>query len=155
MGKVKTQWTLFMNVAFEVRGLVFPRSPSSTNGWVYLVDIMKLQAKLKSHYILLKPNSSHWPSKLLHLEGETVDNYFTSRIPLFPVHQIWYAVSYGILCHCGEFWMTLLMNKWTNVDMHGGWIHPFAKILPSLVSNLWWNVVMDDWKLDEKSLGKW
>ena len=30
-----------------------------------------------------------------------------------------------------------------------------AKTLPSLVSNLWWNIVMDDWILNEKSLGKW
>ena len=26
--------------------------------------------------------------------------------------------------------------------------------LPSLVNNLWWNVVMDGWNFDEKSLGK-
>ena len=38
--------------------------------------------------------------------------------------------------------------------MDDGWVHPLAKTLPSLVNNLWWNVAMDDWSLDEKSLGK-
>ena len=47
------------------------------------------------------------------------------------------------------FQMILLKNKWTNI------VHPLPKTLPSLVNNLWWNVVMDDWNLDEKSLGKW
>ena len=51
--------------------------------------------------------------------------------------------------------MTLLMKKWTNIVMDDGWICPLAKTLPSLVNNLWWNVVMDDWILDEKSFGKW
>ena len=23
------------------------------------------------------------------------------------------------------------------------------------VNNMWWKIVMDDWNLDEKSLGKW
>ena len=31
----------------------------------------------------------------------------------------------------------------------------WPKTLASLVSNLWWNAIMDDWNLDEKSLGKW
>ena len=52
------------------------------------------------------------------------------------------------------FWMTLLMNKWTNIIIDDGWVHPLAKILPALVINLWWNIVMDDIYLDEKSLGK-
>ena len=50
--------------------------------------------------------------------------------------------------------MTLLMNKWTKIVMDDGWVHSSAKTLPSLVCNLWWNVVMDDWNLDEKPLGK-
>ena len=33
--------------------------------------------------------------------------------------------------------------------MDDGWLHPLAESLPSLVSNLWWNIIMDDWNLDE------
>ena len=44
---------------------------------------------------------------------------------------------------------------WRSVQMDDGWVHPLAKTLPSLVTNLWWNIVMDDWHLDEKPLGKW
>ena len=51
--------------------------------------------------------------------------------------------------------MTLLMNKWTNIAMDDGWVHLMAKTLPSLVNNLWWDIFMDNWLLDEKSLGKW
>jgi len=47
------------------------------------------------------------------------------------------------------------MNKQTNVVMDDGWVHPLAKTLPSLISNLFWNVVMDDWNLNEESLGKY
>ena len=39
--------------------------------------------------------------------------------------------------------------------MDDEWGHPLAKSLPSLISNLWWNIIMDNWKLDEKSLDKW
>ena len=46
------------------------------------------------------------------------------------------------------------MGKWMNTVMHDGWVHPLAKPLPSLANNLQWNIVMDDWELDEKSLGK-
>ena len=53
------------------------------------------------------------------------------------------------------FWMTLLMNKFADTVMDDGRVHPLAKTLPSLVNNLWWNIVMDDWNLDEKSLDKW
>ena len=34
--------------------------------------------------------------------------------------------------------------------MDDGWVQPLGKSLPSLVSNLWRNIVMD-----ETSLGKW
>jgi hypothetical protein len=54
------------------------------------------------------------------------------------------------------FQMTLLMNKWTNIVIDDdGWVHPLAKNPTFYVSNLWWNIVMDDWDMDEKSLGKW
>ena len=42
------------------------------------------------------------------------------------------------------------MNKWTNIVMDGGCVQPLAKTLPSLVNNMWWNIVMDDWNLDKK-----
>ena len=53
------------------------------------------------------------------------------------------------------FRMTLCMNKWTNNVMDDGRVHPLAKPLPPLVGNLWSNIIMDDWNLDEKSLSKW
>ena len=64
---------------------------------------------------------------------------------------VWYLMSLddNILDH------TLLMNKFTNMIMHDGRVHPLAKFLPSLVNNLWWKIVIDDWNLNEKSLGKW
>ena len=51
--------------------------------------------------------------------------------------------------------MSLHMNKWRNVVMDDGWVHPLAKPLPSLVSNLWWTIMMDNWNLDEMWVGKW
>ena len=51
--------------------------------------------------------------------------------------------------------MTNLMNKWTTIVMDDGRVHPLAKSLPSLVSNLWWDVVVDDWNLDEEAFGYW
>jgi hypothetical protein len=51
--------------------------------------------------------------------------------------------------------MILPMNEFTNNVVDDGWGHSLAKTLASLVINLWWNIVMDDWNLDEKSLGKW
>ena len=48
-----------------------------------------------------------------------------------------------------------LMNKWRITVMDDGWVRPLAKTLPSLVGNLWWNIFMDEWNLDEISLGKW
>ena len=48
------------------------------------------------------------------------------------------------------------MNKWTNSVMDDDrWVHPLAWTLPSLVNNLWWNIVMDDGGLDENSLNEW
>ena len=46
------------------------------------------------------------------------------------------------------------MNKWTNIVMDDEWVHPLANILPSIVNNLWWNIVMNDWYLDEKAFVK-
>jgi hypothetical protein len=70
-------------------------------------------------------------------------------------------IKYDIYCRMAfyvsmeAFWMKLLMNKRTYIVMNDGWVHPLAKTLLSLANNLWWNIVMDDWNLDEKSLGKW
>ena len=41
-----------------------------------------------------------------------------------------------------------------NIVMDDGHVHPLAKTLPSHVNNLWWNVIMDGWILDECLLGK-
>jgi hypothetical protein len=39
--------------------------------------------------------------------------------------------------------------------MNDGWVHPLAKTLPSFVSNLIRNIVMDDWCWDENLFDKW
>jgi hypothetical protein len=39
------------------------------------------------------------------------------------------------------FRMTRHMNKWTNAIGDDGWVHPLAKTLPNLISNLWWNII--------------
>ena len=39
--------------------------------------------------------------------------------------------------------------------MDDGGVQPLAKTLSSLVNNLWWQIVMDDWNSEEQSLGKW
>ena len=44
------------------------------------------------------------------------------------------------------------MNKWRNIVMDDDWVYPLAKTLPSFVNNSWWNIVTDDWNLDEKYL---
>ena len=31
----------------------------------------------------------------------------------------------------------------------------FVQALPSLVSKVWWNIVMDDWILDDNTFAKW
>jgi hypothetical protein len=57
-----------------------------------------------------------------------------------------------MVCHVNmiTFRMTLLMNKRTNLVMDDGWVHPMAKTLPSLVRNLWQNIVMDAWNFGWK-----
>jgi hypothetical protein len=50
-----------------------------------------------------------------------------------------------------DFYMMLLMNRFTNNVINDGRLHPLPKTLPSLDNNLWWNIVTDDWGLDEKS----
>ena len=47
-----------------------------------------------------------------------------------------------------------LMSKWTNTVMDDEFVHSLVKTLPSFASNLWWNIVMDDWNLDEKLIGR-
>jgi len=67
-------------------------------------------------------------------------------------------VSYGINCHNGSFLDDTtyeLMNKQTNIIMDDAWIHSLAQTLPSLVINFWWNIIIYDWNLNEKSLHKW
>ena len=71
-------------------------------------------------------------------------------VDLDQLHQISYLVLYGILCHYGNFLNDTFMNKWANIGMDDGWVHPLAKPLLPFVSNLWWNIIMDNWHLDEK-----
>ena len=52
------------------------------------------------------------------------------------------------------FWMTFFMDMWPNIVMDGRLVHPLAKNLASFASNFWWNIIMDNWDLDEKSLGE-
>ena len=47
------------------------------------------------------------------------------------------------------------MNKFKNIVMDDRLVRPLAKTLTPLVGNLQWNIIMDDWHLDEKSLRKW
>ena len=77
----------------------------------------------------------------------------------FNMHQKQYAwitlnMNFSIIWYFDVtmviFWGDFLMGKGTNIVMDDGWVHPLAKTLPSLVSNLWWNIVMN-----EKLLGKW
>jgi len=51
------------------------------------------------------------------------------------------------------FRMAFLMNNFTNIVMDDGWVHLLAKTLPSLIGNLWWNIIMDDY-LDGTELHK-
>ena len=48
------------------------------------------------------------------------------------------------------FQMTLHMNKWTKY-CQGRWMSPSIGQNPT-ISNLWWNIVTDDWYLDENNL---
>ena len=63
--------------------------------------------------------------------------------------------SYAILCHYGNF-LDDTSYKWVRKHCHEcWWVHRLAKTMPSLVSDLWWIIVMDDWNMDGKSLGRW
>ena len=63
--------------------------------------------------------------------------------------QLQYYTKYDIKCHM-IFYVTTVTFKWyflrrsEHIVMDNGWVHPLPKILPSLVINLWWKIVMDD-----------
>ena len=84
---------------------------------------------------------------------------FVPSWPIAPMHVNY--TKYDFWCHMVvyvtmiTFWKTFLMKKWANIVIDDGWVHPLVKTLPSLVNNLWWDIVTDDWNLDEKSRGKW
>ena len=50
------------------------------------------------------------------------------------------------------FWMTLLMNKFTNIVMNDGWVHPLAKPPSSFCQQFVMKYCHDNWKFDENSL---
>ena len=58
-----------------------------------------------------------------------------------------------MLCHHGKFhffWISEQVLAWRMNEFI-----LWSKTLPSLVNNLWWDIVMDGWNLDEKPLSKW
>ena len=63
---------------------------------------------------------------------------------------IWYLVSYALTCHYGKLILPTIIKP-TIIVLDDKWVHLLAKTLCSLVNNLWWNIVMDDWNLDEKN----
>ena len=70
------------------------------------------------------------------------------------LHWIWCLLSYGISCHYGNFWEDFLwISEQILLWMMDEFIH-WPKPYLSLISNLWCNIAMDDWNLDEKSPGK-
>ena len=90
---------------------------------------------------------ANWESNnmLMSLDEMVTPMHKTTTLNMI-VSVIWFDVT--LL----TFQKTLLLNL-VYKYCHGWWIG--SKTLPSFVSNLWWDIVMDDWKLDEKSLGKW
>ena len=64
----------------------------------------------------------------------------------------------NIMCHVVfsvtmvTFRVTFTMSEWTNNVMGDGWVYLLAQTLPSLINNLWWNIIVDDWNLDAKHL---
>ena len=42
------------------------------------------------------------------------------------------------------------MNKWMDIVMDDGWVHLVAKTPALFIGNLWWNIIMGNWELDEK-----
>ena len=42
------------------------------------------------------------------------------------------------------------MNKWMDIVMDDGWVHLVAKTHALFIGNLWWNIIMGNWELDEK-----
>ena len=50
-----------------------------------------------------------------------------AEIKIAELYYIRHLVSYGIQCRYGNFRMTLLINKWPNIVMVDGWVHPLAK----------------------------
>ena len=68
--------------------------------------------------------------------------------------KVWCLVSYGMVCHQGNFLDDTLMNKQRNnvsswmMDEFIHWPKPYLR-------NLRWDIIINDWIMDEKSLGKW
>ena len=63
--------------------------------------------------------------------------------------------KFGILRHYKNFLDDVSYEWVMNIVMDDGRVHPLAKTLPSLVNNLWWNSIMRNGNLDEKTLGEW
>jgi len=79
---------------------------------------------------------------------------------VLPRHYI--SLMLSVVCYLRPlsklFRLTLLVNiKWRITVMDVGRVHPVAgTILPSLVTNLWWTLVMENFKFRwENDFGKW
>ena len=111
---------------------------------------------------------------LFFIEVEEYSEFFSRSIHKFMKSWIWagnfsnptgtsvvttwnmiFSVVWCLMSLWLTFCVTFLMKKRTNIVVNDGGVHPLARTLLSLVSNLWWNIVMKDWDSDEKSFGKW
>ena len=110
---------------------------------------------------------------LFFIEVEEYSEFFSRSIHKFMESWIWagnfsnptgtsvvttWNMIFSVVWCLMSLWLTFrvkfLMKKRTNIVVNDGGVHPLARTLLSLVSNLWWNIVMKDWDSDEKSLGK-
>ena len=132
--------------------------PSLIRGPVYLLKsthiILWYFGKLCNLRYYCSATTAHLPrgfTPTTHMSNQKKSNDRCLGYVPFSVVQIFGSIGNSFVTMV-IFWMTLLMNKFTDTVMEDGWVHPLAKTLPPLVTNLWWNIVMDDWNLDEKHL---
>ena len=72
-----------------------------------------------------------------------------SLVCILTTLNILFSVSMAFNVTMITFWMTLLINKWTNIVVGDGWVYPWPKPLPSMLLSatcgevlsdlLWWN----------------
>ena len=137
-----TSWHVFPKVMHKFFWAM-PRRPRLCFIWVYKILRLDEAMTFSLRSRLLRSISMKTRMlKFLVQDGRKYTKY-----------DIWCHMVSNVIMVC--FGMTLLMNKWTNIVMDDGWLHPLAKTQFAIVNNLWWIIVMDNWNLDETSLGKW